>query len=308
MAFRLESGQVINDRYDIIDWVHESDVKQSYIAYDRCQNERVGLRILKPSTHKKLDQATLHTLLLNCQTEIQAVQKLDHPGITAIADCGEFLGHPYFITRQNSGTPLPQWISQRSPTLKQFLSVITQILSALEEAHAKSLCHRNIQAIHVWISGPLKQPVVKLIDWGMAVFENPQAENTPHKDFHSLGIMMDELLCEQLITHSDKLSTHTLSDSVSELISALIKSRSCEQSMTPRSFIHQIGALCQKLSDDENFKLTSPTYKNERSKLNIKYLLGRVATLEKPLVRSSDPEEVTAAGQTNPRNQPSAPQ
>lgn len=224
MAFQLETGQVIDGKYEIINLLSEGGMGKVYLAYDRNIDREVVLKTLKLSSDEDLDEQALQSLLTRFQAEIRAVGRLDHPNIIAIYDSGRFSDMPYFIMNHFTGVTLRKWFDANRPTLKQFFAVINQILSALEHAHAQLILHRDIKRSNVLVRGPVEQPVVKLIDWGISIYQDsaktritnygksvgsmghidpailkdPNANYTPQSDLYSLGVMMYDLLCGQL--------------------------------------------------------------------------------------------------------------
>ncbi|HEV7846951.1 MAG TPA: serine/threonine-protein kinase, partial [Thermoleophilaceae bacterium] len=79
---------------------------------------------------------------------------LDHPGIVAVYDAGEVDGVLFIAMRFVRGTDLAALLLQRGPLpVEETLSILDQVATALDAAHAAGLVHRDVKPANVMIEG-----------------------------------------------------------------------------------------------------------------------------------------------------------
>jgi serine/threonine-protein kinase len=79
---------------------------------------------------------------------------LDHPGIVAVYDAGEVNGVLFIAMRFVRGTDLAALLAQRGPLpVEETLSILDQVATALDAAHAAGLVHRDVKPGNVMIEG-----------------------------------------------------------------------------------------------------------------------------------------------------------
>jgi serine/threonine protein kinase len=91
--------------------------------------------------------------------------RLEHPHIVRVLDADEYQGRLYIVMEYVEGVPLRKLLQDRPQPLDVSLSVIGQVLQALEHAHKKHIVHRDIKPSNLMIS---PQYGTKIIDFGIA--------------------------------------------------------------------------------------------------------------------------------------------
>jgi serine/threonine-protein kinase len=155
--------------------------------------------------------------------EARAAAAISHPGVVQITDFGVLSsGQPYFVMELLSGRSLSRLMAQERPLpLDRLVSIVEQLVDALEAAHAVNVIHRDLKPdnIHVFPDSTRKD-VVKVLDFGLArvagatrltkqgfVFGTPhymspeQAQGDPvdHRaDIYALGVLMYEMATGQV--------------------------------------------------------------------------------------------------------------
>jgi serine/threonine protein kinase len=105
------------------------------------------------------------------QGEIEALARINHPGIVQVTDAGETPeGRPFMVTEYIEGAPLRFLIRDGGIDFGKAASIVRQIGSALEAAHGCGVWHRDLKPENVLVqnleeSGGLR---VKVIDFGIA--------------------------------------------------------------------------------------------------------------------------------------------
>jgi serine/threonine protein kinase len=92
---------------------------------------------------------------------------LDHPGVPAIYDLGEYDGLPYVVMQKISGIALSDLVAEQGPLPIGWVAAIgAQISSVLLAARRLGLVHRDIKPSNVMVD---KSGAVKVLDFGLAV-------------------------------------------------------------------------------------------------------------------------------------------
>lgn len=198
-----------------------------YRAFDRKLQREVAVKVLDHIG------AADHDARRRFMREAQALAALQHPNIVMIYHCGQsHNGDLYYSMELLDGESLGAFL-QKAKTMRvdHFLSVFEQVTNGLAYAHDKDLIHRDIKPGNIMLSRDASgASSVKLIDLGIARFENPTpstletitASNTqigspaymsPEQckgqraskasDIYSLGCVMYECLSGQHVFSAD---------------------------------------------------------------------------------------------------------
>src|SRR4051812_27518510 len=108
----------------------------------------VALKLLAPELSRSED------FRARFLRESRLAAELDHPGIVAVYDAGEGNGVLFIAMRFVRGTDLQAMLSQRGPlAVDETLSILNQVATALDAAHASGLVHRDVKPANVMIEG-----------------------------------------------------------------------------------------------------------------------------------------------------------
>jgi serine/threonine protein kinase len=204
--------------YRILEQLGEGGMGTVYKAEQRTPIKRtVALKAIK------LGMATKE-ILARFNSERQALARMDSPNIAKVLDAGsDDRGQPYFVMEYVPGVPITQFADDKKLSIKQRLELFLQVCSAVGHAHTKAILHRDIKASNVLAYLDNGQPVVKVIDFGIAkaltgdkltdrtfntergfvvgtyeAMSPEQAEGSPdidtRTDVYSLGVLLYELL------------------------------------------------------------------------------------------------------------------
>ncbi|MDQ5846756.1 MAG: protein kinase [Acidobacteriota bacterium] len=130
-----------------------------YLAEDTHLGRRVAVKF--PSLN-----SDTHDYRARFLREARAVSELNHPGIATLFDYGETdEGRPFLVMELVRGRPLSELMLKGELTLFKAVSIVTDVASALVEAHARGVVHRDIKPSNIMIDD---RGQVKVLDFGLA--------------------------------------------------------------------------------------------------------------------------------------------
>src|SRR5262249_48934355 len=94
---------------------------------------------------------------------------MDHPNIAHVLDAGETAnGRPYFVMELVKGIPITDYCDQNQLTPRERLELFVYVCQAVQHAHQQGIIHRDLKPSHTLITLRDGNPVVKVIDFGIA--------------------------------------------------------------------------------------------------------------------------------------------
>jgi serine/threonine protein kinase len=137
-----------------------------YRASDPRLNRSVALKILAPEL---VGDAAFRQRFLR---EMRAAAAVDHPHIVPVFDAGEADGALFIAMRYVSGQDLRTLLdTERKLPAARVVHIVTQVASALDEAHARGLIHRDVKPGNMLIgtvAGSGQPDHVYLSDFGLS--------------------------------------------------------------------------------------------------------------------------------------------
>ncbi len=137
-----------------------------YRASDSRLNRSVALKILAPEL---AGDAAFRQRFLR---EMRAAAAVDHPHIVPVFDAGEADGALFIAMRYVSGPDLRTLLDvQRTLPVARVVHIVTQVASALDEAHSRGLIHRDVKPGNMLIgivAGTGQPDHVYLSDFGLS--------------------------------------------------------------------------------------------------------------------------------------------
>lgn len=161
---RLEAGNLINQRYEIIRLLGRGGMGEVYLAADTRINRKIALKVLHT------DLVSSKESLRRFAQEAQAVSALNHPHIMTIhefdtADDGSL----FIVAEYIDGQTLNNQIRGGLPLDKAF-DIAIQVSSALAAAHEAGITHRDIKPENLMVR---RDGYVKVLDFGLAKLTHP---------------------------------------------------------------------------------------------------------------------------------------
>jgi serine/threonine protein kinase len=155
------TGRTLGD-YQVLRRLGAGGMGQVYLARQLSLKREVALKLLRT------DLATNSTALLRFQAEAEAVAKLNHPNIVHIHHLGEFEGQRYMVLEYVEGRNLRDHLARKGPPdLPVTLSIIRQVVLALQKAHEEGIVHRDIKPENILVTRKVE---VKVTDFGLSRF------------------------------------------------------------------------------------------------------------------------------------------
>jgi serine/threonine-protein kinase len=156
-------------RYQVKRWIASGAMGEVFEAYDPIIDRPVAIKMLRRELAARGDSSGW---LERFRHEARAAGRRIHPNIVAILDYGEQDGIPYlameYVEGETVGAALKRMGRFDQATA---VAIISQVLSALEFAHANGVIHRDIKPSNILVpeSGP-----IKVADFGIAHLESSQ--------------------------------------------------------------------------------------------------------------------------------------
>jgi serine/threonine protein kinase len=162
MPIAEHAGAVIGP-YKLLEKIGEGGFGVVYLA-EQTQplRRRVALKVLKPGMDTR-------QVVARFEAERQALAIMDHPHIAKVHDGGATpSGRPYFVMELVKGLPITEFCDQNHLTPRQRLELFVPVCQAVQHAHQKGIIHRDLKPSNVLVAVHDTNPVVKVIDFGVA--------------------------------------------------------------------------------------------------------------------------------------------
>jgi YVTN family beta-propeller protein len=127
----------------------------------------VALKLLAPDLSRNAD------FRARFLREAQLAATLEHPSVVTVYDAGEVEGVLYLAMRFVRGTDLAALLAKRGPLMAdEAFSILGQVATALDAAHAAGLVHRDVKPANVMIEGER----CYLTDFGLTKRTTPDSQ------------------------------------------------------------------------------------------------------------------------------------
>jgi predicted Ser/Thr protein kinase len=137
-------------------------------------------------------------MLARFRNEAQAAGKLAHPGIVAVYDYGEDASVAYIAMEYVEGNSLREYLGRGTRFAERdAVSIMSQLLEALEHAHERRVWHRDIKPANIIV---MMNGRVKIADFGIARIEASDLTQTGAM-MGSPGYMAPEQYAAAAIDH-----------------------------------------------------------------------------------------------------------
>lgn len=211
-------GRVLNDRYEIVQFVGQGGMAKVYLGFDKVLNRDVAIKVLQ-------EEFTDNEQFLNkFKREAQAAGKLSHPHIVNIYDTGIDNNIYYIVMEYVDGGTLKDYINAKGKlSYRESINYALAIASALSQAHKNNIIHRDVKPQNILLTRAKRLP--KVADFGIARaitsstmtmvdetmgsvhYLSPEQARGGYldarSDLYSLGILLYEMVTGKLPFDSD---------------------------------------------------------------------------------------------------------
>jgi serine/threonine-protein kinase len=158
-------GVTLNGRYLIQSELKRGGMGAVYLARDQQLHSRpVVVKVLLDDAFKS------EYVVQKFRQEVEALSRIDHPGIVGIIDAGELPnGKPFIVMQYVEGVTLRSVMSPQGMNLERVGDLIKQIGRALAAAHNRGIFHRDLKPDNIMLQDlGHGEEQVKIIDFGIA--------------------------------------------------------------------------------------------------------------------------------------------
>lgn len=193
----LTTGQILDDRYEIIAPLAEGGMGAVYRARRTLLGDEVAIKIIRAD---KAGDVALDRFL----RESRACARLRHPHIVSILDFNaDKAEHPFLVMELLNGPSLKDEIESHGLLpLAEVQDIVPQLCSALQFAHDLGFVHRDLKpanvVAHEFAPG---QRVYKVVDFGVAnIRDSNQTRLTgPHEFIGTIAYAAPEQLSGTIV-------------------------------------------------------------------------------------------------------------
>lgn len=190
-AARDDSGNVLGERYELLELLGCGGTAAVYRALDRRTKATVAVKVLYAGAREKIG-SFFHQ-------EGRLTARIRSPHLVRAHDFGEDAGRPFIVFDLVPGESLASLYYERVMPWRELCVVILQVLDALAALHRLGIVHRDLKPDNVYLERKLgDEPHVTLLDLGFALVPpERKLTNAPEPSkmvFGTEGYIAPELL------------------------------------------------------------------------------------------------------------------
>ena len=256
-----------------------------YQAFDPHIERSVALKTIRKDV---VDPEVAQEYMARFKNEAKAAGRLHHPNIVGVYEYGEDDTVAYIVMEYVEGTGLREYLNRKASfDFGQLVALMTQMLTALEFAHAHGVIHRDIKPSNLIVNST---GLLKVADFGVARIDTSTLTNVgmvigtpsymspeqcmgeetdPRSDLFSAGVVFYELLtghkpfegslaaiaykiCNDEPVPPSKLMTLQLPEAVDRLVATAIAKHPAARFQSAAEFsemLRQVAALTIEVED-----------------------------------------------------------
>ena len=180
----VEVGQVVSGKYKLLRLLGDGGMGSVYEAEHLTLGTHVAIKVLHPDLARRAGIAERFLQEARVSAQIRSPHVVQVTDVDRTPD-----GVAYLVMELLQGEPLSSVVKrERRLPVGTACEYTSQILQALEAAHALGVIHRDLKPDNVFVTFQGGRPVLKLIDFGIAKLKTAQAGQT--KNLTVAGMLM----------------------------------------------------------------------------------------------------------------------
>ncbi|MBL8808780.1 MAG: protein kinase [Planctomycetaceae bacterium] len=167
--FCEDLSEHISNRYHIVELLGVGGMGVVYLATQSAPVQRlVAIKLIR--TEQNYQEA-----ISQFERERQMLSLMDHQGIPKILDGGVTRGgRPFYVMELVNGQPITEFCDRLQLTIAERLKILITVLETLQHAHQKGVIHRDLKPGNILVEVRDGNPVVRIIDFGIARIQEGQ--------------------------------------------------------------------------------------------------------------------------------------
>jgi len=160
-------------KYQVVEVIGKGAMGTVYKGYDRVLERPVALKAVRKD---QVEQAVAGQIIARFKNEAQAASRLNHPGIVGVYAYDDNKQFAYIAMEFVEGRGLRDFLARQERFgLQDVMSIMSQLLDALDYAHENGVVHRDVKPANI-IMTPKGR--VKVADFGIARIESSDLTQT----------------------------------------------------------------------------------------------------------------------------------
>jgi serine/threonine protein kinase len=161
-------------KYPVTEILGKGAMGVVYLGHDPVIKRRVAIKTIRKELMEDDEKAL--SMSARFRREAQAAGALSHPGIVGVYEYGEDEQYAFIAMEYVEGNTLREYLTQGAKfDERDTVSIMAQLLEALDFAHANSVWHRDIKPANIII---MSNGRIKLADFGIARVESVDRTRT----------------------------------------------------------------------------------------------------------------------------------
>jgi eukaryotic-like serine/threonine-protein kinase len=144
----INTGTVVNDRYDIRQSLGKGGMGEVFLAFDRSTQQTVALKVVREESRMPGDDEAL-------RQELLLARSVSHPNVCRVHDLAPSLWGPILVMEQIPGQTLHTHIRKKKASggysADEFRKIAAEVCAGLAAIHAQGLVHGDLKPGNVMV-------------------------------------------------------------------------------------------------------------------------------------------------------------